>query len=95
MQQLFIKKYCPEQNTIYYVHFSGGRAVRQIEHNPDEKIFLSEEHPQESNSILYDLSLDLLEAEKRDFITEREFEKEWEMQPVFRISGAKAGIGGQ
>jgi hypothetical protein len=77
MEELFIKKYWPEENMLFYVHFQNGLAVRQIEITSDRKVFLSTEYPQENGSTLFDQSLQELEIDRKDFITQSAFELMW------------------
>ena len=41
----YIRKEWPEDSTIFYIHFIGNEAVRQIEIREDKTIYLSIAHP--------------------------------------------------
>ncbi|MET0466383.1 MAG: hypothetical protein ABW007_24715 [Chitinophagaceae bacterium] len=78
MEDQFIKKYWEQENTLFYLHFHNARAVRQIELTPDKKVYLSSEQPAADDTTLYDQSIDDLDLDGKDFITEKEFEQIWE-----------------
>lgn len=80
MRESFIKKYWEEENVWFYIHFKNEEAVRQIEHSPKGKVFLSISTPQKGDSMLYDQSLKDLDLKDSDFITKEEFEKVWSEQ---------------
>jgi hypothetical protein len=77
MKDQFIKKYWAEENTLFYLHFHNAHAVRQIEVTPDKKVYLSEREPDADDTTLYDQSINDLELESKDFITQNEFEQVW------------------
>ncbi|MET0461765.1 MAG: hypothetical protein ABW007_01370 [Chitinophagaceae bacterium] len=77
MQEVFIKKYWAEENILFYVHFQDGKAVRQIEVTPDQKVFLSTENPVQGEFSLYDQLLDDLQLDQKDFITAPVFDAVW------------------
>lgn len=77
MKETFIKKYWVEENVLFYLHFRNDEAIRQVEITPNGKIFLSLENPIYGESILYDQSLNDLDLQKSDYITETEFNKVW------------------
>lgn len=77
MQDFFVKKYWEEENVLFYIHFHNGKAVRQIEKKSEGLVFLSSENPQQGESMLYDQSLDELDLNESDFITEDEFSEIW------------------
>lgn len=77
MQEFYIKKYWEEENVLFYIHFQNGEAIRQIEETSGGLLFLSLENPQQGDSMLYDQSLDELDLNKSDFITEYDFNKIW------------------
>jgi len=78
MQELFVKKYWDEEDVLFYIHFRNGRAIRQIEKSPTQKLLLSLENPQQGESMLYDQPLSELDLEESDFITKEEFDKVWD-----------------
>ncbi|TPG40250.1 hypothetical protein [Flavobacterium pectinovorum] len=80
MKNVFIKKNWEEENILFYLHFQDGEAIRQIEIKENEKLFLSSDTPQIGDSFLYDQSLDELDLQESDFITENEFDKIWNNQ---------------
>lgn len=81
----YIKKEWEEENTLYYFHFVGEEAVRQIEIQPDKTIYLSMKHPIWGDSFLCDQGLKSLDLSPADYITKEEFERVWEKG--FRIMG--------
>ncbi|MDM1044973.1 hypothetical protein HX004_07845 [Myroides sp. 1354] len=78
MVEVFIKKYWDEENVMFFIHFQEGKAMRQVEINPTSKLLLTAECPMKGDSMLYDQSLDELELQESDFITQEEFELIWE-----------------
>ena len=62
---------------MYYLHFVGEDAVRQIEVESDKTVYLSTEHPICGDYVLYDQGLSLLELTPADYITREEFEEVW------------------
>ena len=58
MEEVFIKKYWPEEDVLFYLHFQDGVAVSQIEITEDSKIFLSATNPMQGVSMLYDQSME-------------------------------------
>ena len=62
---------------MYYLHFVGENAVRQIEVHPDKTVRLSVEHPLCGESMLYDQDFISLELSPDDFISREEFESIW------------------
>ncbi|WPU99866.1 hypothetical protein SNE26_28055 [Mucilaginibacter sp. cycad4] len=77
MKETFVKKFWEEEKTLFYLHFQDNTAVRQIEVNSNGKVFLSEEYPVKGDSILYDQTLQDLDLQENDFISEQEFEEVW------------------
>ena len=82
LRDIFIKGYWDEENIMFYFHFQSNRAVRQIENHRDKAIYLSVENPFDAESMLYDKSLEDMETDGLDFITQAEFETEWKKQFV-------------
>ena len=80
MKEFFVKKYWNEEDVLFYIHFQNGEAVRQIEKTSRDRVLLTSETPLQGESMLYDQSLDELELNKSDFITEEEFNKAWNEQ---------------
>ena len=74
MKEAFIKKYWDEEDVLYYLHFIGQDAVRQIEISQGKRTLLSLDNPE---AFLYDQDLDDLELTEADFITEAEFNAVW------------------
>lgn len=77
MKEVFIKKYWEEEDVIFYLHFQNGKAVRQLEVNGKRKVFLTIDSPQNGESMLYDQSLNELDLEELDYITEEKFNEIW------------------
>lgn len=80
MQKLFVKKFWDEENILFYIHFQDGKAVRQIEETSNGRVLLTSETPHKGESMLYDQTLEELELNESDFITENEFNKNWNQQ---------------
>lgn len=78
MQEVFIKKYWPDGNVLFYVHFRDGHAFRQIEITPTGKILLTADQPQQGESVLFDQLIGDLAPHRADFITAADFEDVWE-----------------
>ena len=76
----YIKKYWKEESVIYYFHFVGEDAVRQIEIESDKTIYLSTEHPISGDYFLCDQSLRWLDITPADYITKEEFERVWQKE---------------
>ena len=74
----YVKKHWEEENILFFLHFVGEDAVRQIEVHPDKTIFLTTEHPICGEYFLYDQSLSTLDLLPEDFTTKEEFEKVWQ-----------------
>lgn len=77
MDDLFIKKKWDEENVVFYIHFKNNVAVRQLEVYPNEKRYLSESNPFYQDSGLCDQSLETLDIEENDYISELEFDNAW------------------
>ena len=78
--QCYIKGDWREDNITYYIHFIGDKAVRQVEIQAAQTIFLSLEHPVCGDYILYDQSLKKLDLSSTVYITKNEFEKIWQSE---------------
>lgn len=77
MNRIFVKKFWPEENTTFFLHFEDGEAVRQLEISENGVIRLSKEEPQKGDSMLYDQALEDLDLLDSDFISEDEFDEAW------------------
>jgi hypothetical protein len=77
MADVYIKKYWDEEDVLYYLHFSDGTALRQIEISQGNIARYTADNPVDYRDNLYDQHLDDLELEKDDFITADEFEAAW------------------
>jgi hypothetical protein len=75
---IYIRKEWDEENIIFYIHFQNDEAIRQIEISPKSKTFLTLENPTKGESMLLDQSLEFLELDKKEFITEQEFNAIWD-----------------
>lgn len=75
----YVKKECKEESIIYYLHFIGEEAVRQIEKHSDKTVYLSDANPICGDSILYDQSFLFLKSSLSDddYITKDEFNGIW------------------
>lgn len=80
MKETFVKKYWEEEDILFFLHFKGNSAIRQVEVRHNEKIFLSLDEPVKKDSMLYDQNLDDLELTEKDYITKQEFETIWAEQ---------------
>ena len=78
----YVKKRWEEENILFYLHFVGENAVRQIEIHPDKTIFLSTEHSICGEYSLYDQRLSMLDLISEDFITREEFENVWYIRDI-------------
>ena len=78
--QCYIKGDWREENISFYIHFIGDKAVRQIEIQAAQTIFLSLEHPVCGEHILCDQSLNTLDLSSAGYITKDEFEKIWQSE---------------
>lgn len=77
MKEKFVKKYWEEEDTLFYLHFQDGQAIRQIEITSKGEKFLSLDNPTSDGSALYDQSLESLDLQDSDFITKQDFDKVW------------------
>ena len=75
--RIYIKKEWDEENILFYLEFENDYAIKQIEVQGNKKVRLSQEHPIEGESFLYDQTLSELELDPQDFITKDEFYKIW------------------
>lgn len=73
----YIKKYWEEENVVFYFHFVGEDAVRQVEIHTGKTVRLSVEHPFCGESMLCDQGFSSLELSHDDFISKEEFENAW------------------
>ena len=76
-KDLYVKKFWAEDDVLFYVHFKGDEAVRQIEITDGKRILLSTDKPVEGDYFLYDQTLEDLDLEDEDFISSAAFEKVW------------------
>lgn len=74
----YIKKLWKEGRIIFYFHFIGEEAFRQIEVEKEKIIRLSAERPVCGDHFLCDQDLSQLDFSSEDYITKKEFEKVWE-----------------
>lgn len=75
---IYIRKEWEEENIIFYLHFQNDEAIRQIEISSKSKTFLTLENPEKGESMLFDQSLESLDLDEKDFITEQEFNSIWD-----------------
>lgn len=75
----YVRKVWNEDGTIFYLHFVGDEAARQIEINGNTTKYLSISNPICGDSVLYDQSLQLLMSSlsDKDYISKDDFEKVW------------------
>ena len=74
MTETFIKKHWDEGDVLYYLHFKGNGAIRQIEIIGDNKVYLNIDEPDQALYI-YDQDLEDLDLNKEDFISKEEFDE--------------------
>lgn len=77
MSEIFIRRYYQEENIMYYLHFIGEEAVRQLEIHTDKRLRYTTEHPYDDDGGLYDQDFSDVEWPADSFITRDEFETEW------------------
>lgn len=79
MEITYVKKEWVEENIVFYIHFIGEEAVRQIEKYPGKTVYLSNATPICGESILYDQGFQLIKPSlsEKDYITKDDFEKMW------------------
>jgi hypothetical protein len=76
MTETFIKKYWDEGDVLYYLHFTGNDAIRQIEITEDNKVYLDIDEPAQALYI-YDQDLNDLDLNEEDYISKEEFDEAW------------------
>ena len=76
MTETFIKKYWDERDVLYYLHFKGNDAIRQIEIAGDNKVYLAINEPAQALDI-YDQDLEDLDLHEEDYISKEEFDEAW------------------
>ncbi|WP_438589100.1 hypothetical protein [Duncaniella dubosii] len=57
MSEIFIRRYYQEENIMYYIHFIGEEAVRQLEIHTGKRLRYTTEHPYDDDGGLYDQRL--------------------------------------
>jgi len=77
MEDIYVKKYWEEEGVLFYLHFRGHQAVRQIEIIDGEVKKMNLDNPVVGDSMLYDQSFEDLDLVQTDFISEKEFEVIW------------------
>jgi len=76
MTETFIKKYWDEGDVLYYLHFTGNDAIRQIEITEENKVYLDIDEPVQALYI-YDQNLEDLDINEEDYINKEEFDEAW------------------
>lgn len=64
MTTYFIKKYWPEDNTLFYLQFQGGKAIKQIVVSTTGRVYLTEDAPVAGNLVLYNKEMEKLDPIK-------------------------------
>lgn len=79
MKCKYIKKGYREGNNyiLYYLHFQGEEAIRQIEVYENSIVMLTKENPIEGEAFLYDQNFSDINWTQEDFISEKEFNIIW------------------
>lgn len=81
MQNVYIKRgYLDEDENkyiLYYLHFQGEYAVRQLEIHEDKIVMVSKEHPIVGDDRICDQKFSYMECSSEYFITENEFNDVW------------------
>lgn len=76
--ETYLKRYWPEEDILFYLHFEGSKAIRQIEISPTGLVKLSTDNPHQEKSMLYDQNLeDLDDLDDFEVITAQEFNSIW------------------
>jgi len=83
MTETFVKKYWDEGDLLYYLHFKGNDAIRQIEITGDNKVYLDINEPAQALYI-YDQDLEDLELDEEDYISKEEFDGAWSGNTQYR-----------
>lgn len=73
MNEVFVKKYWPEEDIMFLIHFKNDEAIRQIEITSKGKTLIT----LEEDSTLCDQPLSHLDINKDDYIDRQEFEEMW------------------
>jgi hypothetical protein len=73
--ETYLKRYWPEEDILFYLHFEGNKAVRQIEISPTGLVKLSADHPNQEESMLYDQ--DLEDLDDFEVISAQDFDDIW------------------
>jgi len=73
----YVKRKWDEEDVVYYLHFRGENAVRQMEIHSDHIVRLSEKDPVSGDSYLYDQNFSDIEWQAEDFIDKYEFDRVW------------------
>lgn len=76
MEEIFVRKYWPEEDILYYLQFQDGEAVKQIEVTPAGRTFLSLDNPVDKG-LICDQPLHILDIQQNDFISRDEFFEVW------------------
>lgn len=79
MKEIFIKKFWKEEGVMFYIHFQGEWAVRQIEIFSSKGYTTSVLKPINEESMLYDQKFSDLDLDPSDFISKEQFEKNWKL----------------
>lgn len=82
MQKHFTKIYYEEKDMWFYNHFQVQVAVQQIVIAPEGKFYMIAEHPFQGEHMLYDQSLDDLELQDSEFISEEVFYSVWKNRAI-------------
>ncbi|RYZ49750.1 MAG: hypothetical protein EOP49_15550 [Sphingobacteriales bacterium] len=77
MTEVFIKYHWQEESITFYVHYTDGWAVRQLEISARGKVYLTEEHPAAGDSELSDQPLSKSDFSEGHFISRDDFERAW------------------
>ncbi|MDE5915974.1 MAG: hypothetical protein K2H08_01330 [Duncaniella sp.] len=76
--ETFIRRYYPEEDITYYLHFVGEEAIRQLEIHADKRLRYTTDHPYDDDGGLYDQNFSDIEWPADSFIIRDEFEAEWD-----------------
>lgn len=76
--ETYLKRYWPEEDILFYLHFEGNKAVRQIEISSTGLVKLSADNPNQEESMLYDQDLeDLDDLDDFEVISVQDFNDIW------------------
>lgn len=73
----YLKRYWPDEDILFYLHFDGSEVIRQIEVSPSGQIMLSKDNPIQGESMLYDQIIEDIDLGEFETISEQDFNEVW------------------